>query len=435
MIKSLTKKIANWGQYPKVSAQVFTASDIAEVQQLITENSSILARGNGRCYGDAALNETVFSTKKLNHFLAFDKEKGTLTCQAGVLFADILALIIPEGFFLPVTPGTKFITVGGAIAADVHGKNHHKEGCFSEYLIEFELVDADGKLQKCSRKENTNLFWQTIGGMGLTGIIVTATFKLKPIESAYIRLESLKANNLAEIIEHFEASKNWTYTVAWIDCLQNGKHAGRSILLRGEHATLDELPKKWKANPLKVQQKFRINIPFNFPSFTLNYYTIKIFNFLFYHKQFRKVKKSIVDYDSYFYPLDFIHNWNRIYGKNGFTQYQLVIPCSETNQAVLKQILQIIIQYKQGAFLAVLKQFGKANPLAINSFPLEGYTLTLDFKINRKIQDLINALDAIVTQNKGRVYLAKDAFSKPFMQLSYPKNQKFQSLQVQRLSV
>ena len=429
------EKISNWGNYPIVASEVFELEFLDEVQQLVKTSSSILARGNGRCYGDASLNTRVLSTLKLDKFIAFDREKGILECQSGVLLSDVLDFIVPHGFFLPVTPGTKFITVGGAIAADVHGKNHHKDGCFSDHLISFKLLNEVGNLITCSPSENAVLFWSTVGGMGLTGIVYSASFSLKPIESVYIRQESIKAKNLEEIMQLFEESESWTYTVAWIDCLKKGDKQGRSILMRGEHARLNELSAKKKKAPLKLKGKKKITIPSFFPSFMLNNLSVKAFNFLFYNKQFSKQKTSIIDYDTFFYPLDALHQWNRIYGKAGFTQYQFVIPKGKGLEA-LKRILDMIRKSKQGSFLTVLKLFGKNNPLAYKSFPMEGYTLALDFKINKGLPALIAKLDEIISEYGGKIYLAKDAFSKkelfthPHLDNTSPK---FQAIQAKRL--
>ena len=430
-------QISNWGNYPKVEAKIEQPAYISDVQKAVRDHNQLIARGNGRSYGDASLGRCVLSTRKLNKFLAFDTEMGIISCQAGVLLSEILEVITPKGFFLPVTPGTKFVTVGGAIAADVHGKNHHAEGCFSQHLISFELVDHEGELISCSPSENEGLFWQTVGGMGSTGVIVSATFYLKPIESVYIKQEALQARNLDEIMQFFAESESWTYTMAWIDCLQKGKNMGRSILLRGEHARREELPLKLRKEPLKFRKRLKLNIPFNFPGFVLNSLSIRVFNFLYYHKQLKKIRRGIVSYDPFFYPLDAINNWNRMYGKRGFTQHQFVLPKS-TSREGLEEILTAISKSGHGSFLAVLKLFGDENPFAPNSFPKEGYTLALDFPIKKGLPALLAKLDALVLKHGGRLYLAKDAFmSKEMFAKTYPnfpKSAKFQSDQQIRLA-
>ncbi len=253
MKKNFVQKVANWGNYPVVTGNLRTADTLAEIKSFVKEHNEIIARGNGRCYGDASLAENILSTARLNKFISFDRINGTIECEAGVMLSDVLDLTVKQGYFLFVTPGTKFITVGGAIASDVHGKNHHSEGCFSDHLISFKLLTEHGDVLNCSSTENSELFWATVGGMGLTGIILSAAFKLRNIETAYIRQESIKADNLDEIFALFEESNSWTYNVAWIDCLQTGKNMGRSILMRGEHATKYELTEKTRQTCLACE--------------------------------------------------------------------------------------------------------------------------------------------------------------------------------------
>ena len=428
------KQIANWGNYPKIEAEVHSNQYLDELQQIVQASETILPRGNGRCYGDAALHATVFSTLRLNKILDFDAKTGTFECQAGMLLSDILNFIVPRGFFLPVTPGTKFITLGGALAANVHGKNHHSEGCFSKHVIHFDLMNGAGEVIRCSRNENATIFWNTFGAMGLTGIILSAKFSLKKIETAYIRQETIKVKNLQELMQLFEDSKDWTYTVSWIDLFQTGNQMGRSLLMRGEHALLMDLPANKKSNPLVLKTGFKKRVPFNFPSVVLNKWTVKIFNFLFYRKQFQAQKTQIIPYDKYFYPLDTIHHWNRIYGKNGFTQYQFVLPKAASEKGLV-EILETIRRSGQGSFLTVLKLFGNNEKLAINSFPMEGYTLALDFKITKTLPRLITDLDQLILKYGGKIYRAKDAFSdKRLSQLPLTyEDQKFASMQQQRL--
>lgn len=434
MKPNFTQKVTNWGNFPVVEKEVKSEDSLQKIKDFVKSNNEIIARGNGRCYGDASLSEHIFSTKRLNKFISFDRLNGIIECESGVLLADILEVVVPQGYFLYVTPGTKFISVGGAIASDVHGKNHHAEGCFSEYVIEFSLLNENGEVLKCSREENSEKFWSTIGGMGLTGIILSAKFKLKNIETAYIRQESIKAENLDEIFKLFEESEFWTYNVAWIDCLQTGKNIGRSIMMRGEHAFKHQLPKKLQENPLRLKKKFSPTVPFYFPNFVLNNLTVKLFNFLYFNKQRSKEIKNYIDYETFFYPLDAVNDWNKIYGKTGFIQYQMVIP-KEKGKEGMKRILETIAKSGNGSFLAVLKLFGKNNPEAYNSFPFEGYTLALDFKVNSKLKNLVEKLDAIVEEFGGRIYLTKDSMSKSSLTnyLQNVQNPKFVSLQHKRI--
>ena len=434
MKANFTQKVTNWGNFPVVEKEIKSEDSVDRIKDFVRNNNEVIARGNGRCYGDASLSEHIFSTKRLNKFISFDRLNGIIECESGVLLSQILEIIVPQGYFLYVTPGTKFISVGGAIASDVHGKNHHAEGCFSEFVEAFSLLNENSEVITCSRTENTDKFWATIGGMGLTGIILSARFKLKNIETAYIRQESIKAQNLDEIFKLFEESESWTYNVAWIDCLQTGKNIGRSILMRGEHAFKHELPKKLQQNPLRLKQKFIPKVPFYFPDFMLNKWSVRLFNYLYFNKQKRKEIKNFVDYETFFYPLDVVNDWNKIYGKKGFIQYQMVIPKAQGKEG-MRKILDTIAKSGNGSFLAVLKLFGKENPLAYNAFPLEGYTLALDFKVNSKLTKLVADLDKIVEEFGGRIYLTKDSMSKSSLTnyLQNVQNPKFVSMQHKRI--
>ncbi|AZI31809.1 FAD-binding oxidoreductase [Kaistella carnis] len=428
------QEVANWGNFPVVEKEMKSEDSLSKIIDFVKNHNEIIARGNGRCYGDSALSEHIFSTKRLNKFISFDRLNGVIECESGVLLSQVLEVIVPQGYFLFVTPGTKFVTVGGAIASDVHGKNHHAEGCFSEYVLEFSLLNERGEVLKCSRDENQEKFWATIGGMGLTGIILSAKFKLKNIETSYIYQESIKADNLDEIFRLFEESESWTYNVAWIDCLQKDKNLGRSILMRGEHAFKHQISQKQQQNPLELKKGINPSVPFYFPGFVLNNLTVKLFNLLYFNKQRKKTVKNFVHYESFFYPLDIVNDWNKIYGKKGFIQYQMVIP-KEKGKEGMRKILETIAKSGNGSFLAVLKLFGKNNPEAYNSFPQEGYTLALDFKVNSKLKKLVAQLDSIVEEYGGRIYLTKDSMSKSSLTnyLENVQNSKFQSLQQKRI--
>ena len=430
------KTVTNWGNFPVIEANVTESSKISEIQTFVGQQQSLIARGNGRCYGDSSLSKNIFSTLKLNKFLAFDAGSNTLECESGVLLSDILDVIVPRGIFLPVTPGTKFVTVGGAIAADVHGKNHHSEGSFADHIIFLDLLKADGSVIRCSPDENANIFWQTCGGMGLTGIILRSKFKLKQIETSYIRQISHKADDIEKVMRLFEGSGNNTYSVAWLDCFAGKRHLGRSILRLGEHSSFDELPARLKKDPLRLTPKGGLNLPFFFPAFSVNYLSVKALNLLYYHKQWGETVENFEHFDSFFYPLDGINHWNRIYGRRGFVQYQFVLP-KETSYDGLVKILDKIQLSGQGSPLAVLKLFGKQNPNAVMSFPIEGYTLALDFKVNPAVFRLLDELDEIVLAHEGRLYLAKDSrMSSDVFHRSYSKfvpSGTFRSKQAERL--
>ncbi len=426
--------IANWGLYPSVECDSFTPNDYEEAKKLINDNQQVIARGNGRCYGDASISNKIISSLALNKIIEFNEFTGVISCQSGVLLSTILEYVVPKGYFLPVTPGTKFITVGGAFASDIHGKNHHIDGVFSDHVIEVKIINETGDI--ITAKPEEELFNQTAGGMGLSGFILEVQFKLKKIETSFIKQTAIRAKNLTEIFSFFEKYNNYTYSVAWIDCFARGKDIGRSVLLLGEHAKFSEVINN--KDPLIVHNKPFLNIPFFFPSWILNPLSIKIFNKLFYYKPSSKIDNLITHYDPYFYPLDKINNWNRIYGQNGFIQYQFVIPKENSYEAVRK-ILEILSNNKLGSFLAVLKLFGKSHENRFLEFPIEGYTLALDIKISKNLLNILDQLDEIVTSYGGKIYLTKDArMSKMNYDLQYPnqlpRSKKFVSHQSVRLS-
>jgi FAD/FMN-containing dehydrogenase len=401
-------QLSNWGNFPRIDTCVKRLADDKAIANEIRKAQSSVARGLGRCYGDSALNrDLVLSMLSLAHLIDFDESTGLLTCEAGMDLSSILDVFLPRGWFLPVTPGTRFITVGGAIASDIHGKNHHVAGSFSRHVSWFDLLTADGNVVRCSRSLPPELFHATCGGQGLTGVILRAAFTLQRVDSAFIRQETIKAANLDEIMEQFEASDSWTYSVAWIDCLQSGKSLGRSALMRGEHAHPDELKDKMAKKPFRRKNGTKLNVPIDFPSFALNTLSVKAFNALYYSRFPEGVRESIVTLDSFFYPLDAVGNWNRVYGKRGFTQYQFVLP-KEAARKGLKRILERIAASGQGSFLAVLKLFGPGDPGYL-SFPMEGWTLALDFPICKRLFPLLDELDAIVLDHGGHHYLTKDA--------------------------
>jgi decaprenylphospho-beta-D-ribofuranose 2-oxidase len=418
-------KVSNWGKYPEVEASVFEYNDVQKYPTLIGENDHMIPRGMGRCYGDSALAKNILSTLKLNHLLAFDEEKGILTCEAGVTFEEVIRLFIPKGWFMPVSPGTKFITIGGAIASDIHGKNHHAKGTFSNHVYWMEIILPNGEIKKCSATENADLFALTCGGMGLTGLISKVCFQLFKVETSYIRQESIKAKNLDEIMKIFEDTSSWTNSVAWIDCLSKGKSLGKSIMTVGEWAKVSELKtEKQKNNPLKIHKDGKLFLPFDFPNFTINSLTVRAFNLLYYNKQISRLKSSIVHYETFYYPLDGILHWNRVYGKNGFTQYQFVLPHATSREGLIA-IIEKIGQRGMGSFLTVLKLFGEQEENYIR-FPKGGYTLAIDFKIDKKVWSFLDELDELVHKYGGRVYLTKDVRMKHEMLMkSYPQAQAF----------
>ena len=416
----MKSRLISWGKFPQVKNQLHTFNSLADLECLIKEHSTVIACGNGKSYGDSALSTAIIDVKPHDLFLSFDEKTGLLHVQAGVMLSDIIEHFVPRGWFLKVVPGTKLITIGGAIASDVHGKNHHIDGCFSESIKEFSIMLADGEIKTVSKIKNKSLFQATCGGQGLTGVIIDAKFYLKKILSPVIAQTTIRTNNLRETFTAFEKHKDKAYSVAWIDCMAKEENRGRCLLMVGDFI------KKPVYGELYYQQKSKLSIPFNFPRFSLNKYTIKAFNWIYYRKVKTGESKRHVDIDSFFFPLDAISRWNNIYGRKGFVQYQFILPI-ETSYNGLEIILKKIAQSGEGSFLAVLKLYGKCNDNYL-SFPLEGYSLALDFKVGDKIFTLLDELDEIVQQLGGRIYLAKDArVSKENFEKGYPKIEKFRN--------
>jgi len=430
--------LMSWGMFPNIKNNVFKFDKKKLLTKIINENNELIPYGNGRSYGDSALSSNIINVRPLDYFINFNEETGLLHVQAGVLLSEILESFIPRGWFLKVTPGTKLITIGGAIASDIHGKNHHIEGCFSKCIKDFKIMLADGKVITCSKEASPELFKATCGGQGLTGVILEAKIYLKKINSQYIDQTTIKTKNLKETFEAFEKHQNEPYSVAWIDCLAKGNKIGKCLLMFGDFKDDGNLNYK-----LKPQKK----IPFKFPPIFLNNWSMRIFNWFFYSIVREKISKQTVDIETFFFPLDAMKDWNHIYGKNGFTQYQFIFP-KESSYQGLEEILTTISKSGKGSFLAVLKLYGKANDNYL-SFPMEGYSLALDFKIETGLFDLLNQLDEIVIKYRGRIYLAKDVrVNKETFEKGYPQIEtfrkfrkenkmdiKFQSFQSKRVEI
>ena len=406
--------------YPQIDCERYRFDSEEKLKEIISANDRLIPFGNGRSYGDSALSENIIDVKPKNYFLGFDEEKGLLHIQAGVLLSEILEAFVPKGWFLKVTPGTKLITVGGAIASDIHGKNHHVEGCFSECVEEFTIMLPNGETFACTKEEAPDLWKATCGGQGLTGVILEAKIYLKKINSQYIDQITIKTKNLKETFEAFEEYSDKPYSVAWIDCLAKGDEMGKCLLMVGDFR--DDGKLDYKLKPQK-------SIPFNLPNFALNNWSVRAFNWLYYGKAKEGVSKQRVDIDTFFYPLDAVGHWNRIYGKNGFIQYQFILP-KETSYEGLEEILTTISNSGKGSFLAVLKLYGKANGNWL-SFPIEGYGLALDLKIEKGLFELLDQLDKIIVKYKGRIYLTKDArASKETFEQGYPHMEKFKQYRI-----
>jgi decaprenylphospho-beta-D-ribofuranose 2-oxidase len=400
-------RLSGWGRFPVLEARVHAPRSIEALRDLVVASPNVIARGNGRAYGDSAINPAAtLETRHLNRMIAFDKASGQLIAEAGVMLGDIITACLPLGWFPMVSPGTKFVTLGGAIAADVHGKNHHQDGSFRECVDWVDVMGQDGEVQRCSQIENATLFDHTLGGMGLTGIVLRAAIRLRPVETAWIRQTAVAAPNLKAAMTAFESAQDATYSVAWIDCLGTGAGLGRSLVMLVEHANCGDLTRRQAGAPFEIKSKRKLSVPFDFPSFALNRVSVRTFNALYYWAGARKTGAQLVDWDSYFYPLDAILGWNRIYGRKGFAQYQCVLPL-DRSEAGLAALLEEIAKAGSGSFLAVLKRFGKQD--SAFSFPMEGYTLALDFPVSKRTLALLDRLDQITIDHGGRFYLAKDS--------------------------
>ena len=362
---------------------------------------------------------------RFRNMLSFDAQTGILVCEAGVLLQEILDVFVPRGFFPIVTPGTKFVTVGGMIAADVHGKNHHQAGSFRSCVEWIDVLLGDGSVLRCSRAEYEAFFGATIGGMGLTGIIARAAIRLMPVETAYISQRTLYAPDLDSAMALLQAAEGAPYVVGWVDCLATGGNLGRSLIYLGEHVRRDQLPEGLR-DQAALMPRFQFPVPIDFPDAALNTWTVRAFNTFYLAKGRLAASEHIVHYDGYFYPLDSIRNWNRIYGRRGFVQYQCVMP-KESSAIGLRQVMQVIADSGLGSFLSVLKLLGAGAGML--SFPIEGYTLALDFPVCPDTFQLLDRLDRIVLKCGGRLYLVKDArMSKPMFRESYTEWEAFAAI-------
>jgi len=396
-------KLSGWGRYPMVETDLVSPHSENDLRDHLAKGC--IARGNGRAYGDSAVGTaTTLHMRHFKRMLRFDAQAGILEAEAGVLLEDIIKVFLPQGWFPKVTPGTKYVTLGGMIAADVHGKNHHKDGGMSGTLVWIDLMSADGSVQRL--RPDTPQFSWTCGGMGLTGIILRAAIKLRRVETGYIEQRTLSAPNLQGALEMLNAAQSATYSVAWIDCLSKGAALGRALIMLGEHAKHTALHSALHSDPFALKPRRKWSMPMAAPQVLLNQYTARAFNAAYWRAGQRKTEPILTDWDRYFYPLDAILGWNRIYGRHGFLQFQCVLP-HETAEAGLHALLQVTSEAGLGAFLAVLKQMGtEAGGI---SFPRPGLTLAIDFPRNPASLNLIERLDQIVLAHEGRFYLAKDA--------------------------
>lgn len=418
--------VSGWGRFPVVDTDVLRPRSFGAVGEAVAGVTGSVARGNGRAYGDAAIGavRTVAMTG-FDRVRSFDPATGRIRLEAGVLLSDLIETFGPRGFLPFVVPGTRFVSIGGAIAADVHGKNHHCEGGFGRYVDSLLLRTGQGEVIEASREQNADAFFATVGGMGLTGIILEATMRLRRVETGWIRERVISASDLDAAMRALEASDAATYSVAWIDCVARGRDLGRSLIYLGEHAGKDVLA--GGADVFPPGKDPGLAVPVDLPSMALNRTSVRAFNELYYRMGARRAGGShVVSLYPYFFPLDSIGEWNRIYGKRGFLQHQCVIP-ERGARAVLGEILDRVARRGDASFLAVLKKLGQGD--GILSFPLPGYTLALDFPVKGDILNFLDEIDRLVVAADGRLYLAKDARqSRATFEAGYPALQRFNAI-------
>jgi FAD/FMN-containing dehydrogenase len=410
--------MSSWGRLTQPLHHVVTLRDAMAVPDLLrTRQGAGLAFGMGRSYGDVCLNDggTLWKTTGLDRFISLDEQSGVLICEAGALLRDIQRLVIPRGWILPVTPGTQLVTVGGAIANDVHGKNHHVLGSFGDHVKRIRLMRTDGSIIECGPSEHVEWFAATVGGLGLTGVITEVQIQLRRTNGPWLDTETMPYAGLDEFFTLADDSENgWEHTVSWIDCLDR---SGRGIFMRGNPAMRTEIPA-----PAKVGTGMPI-VP---PVSLVNGPSLRAFNMLYFNLKKHRAGRQQAHYEPFFYPLDHVPNWNRMYGPKGFFQYQSVVPRDVARDAV-QAMLEVISRSGSGSFLAVLKTFGDKEPLGLLSFPQPGATLALDFPNKGKsTHELFIQLDAIVMEAKGRLYPAKDArMPEAMFKVGYPKLDEF----------
>jgi FAD/FMN-containing dehydrogenase len=419
-----TSQLESWGRYPKAVQAAVKLNWSTEPLPWAAVQGTVLPRGKGRSYGDVCLNDggTLLLTEALDRFIALDAGSGVLRCEAGVTLEQILHLAVPRGWFLPVTPGTKFVTVGGAVANDVHGKNHHRMGTFGRHVRAFELLRSDGSRRVCSPTENPDWFRATIGGLGLTGLMTWVEIQLKKIASPFLAVEHVQYRNLDEFFRLArESEAGFEHTVAWVDCLARGASLGRGIFMRGNDATAAQ-----SASLPAAREKKTRTFPADAPGWTLNRFTVAAFNTLFFHRLGHPNQNKLLHYDPFFYPLDSILEWNRLYGRRGFFQYQFVVPLEQAETAVAA-VLEKTARSGAASFLSVMKTFGDCPSPGLLSFPRKGLTLAMDFpNLGDRALRLMRELDEVVLGRGGILYPAKDArMSAACFQESYPQWKEF----------
>ena len=410
---SPTVTLTGWGRVAPSSAVLAEPASAANAAVLLQAGgpvTGVIPRGLGRSYNNAAQCEggVVISTGRLNQIIELNPDTGVVTCEAGVSLEQLMVAGLPSGWFVPVSPGTRQVSVGGAIAADVHGKNHHVAGSFASHVTSFDLLPPGGELRTVTRQAEPGLFWATAGGMGLTGLIVRATVQLKRVATSRVRVDTVRTADIDETMAVLaEHDRGYGYTVAWSDCLASGGRLGRSVITSGDFAELGDLPASAKADPFAFRPGARLGLPDRFPPGLINRYTVALANEAYYRKAPRQRQGEIQTIGQFFHPLDAIRNWNRAYGPGGFRQYQYVVPFGR--EAAVRRSFEMVSRAHAPSFVTVLKRFGEGDP-GLLSFPMAGWTLALDFPARTPgLAGLLDRLDEVVLEAGGRVYLAKDS--------------------------
>jgi decaprenylphospho-beta-D-ribofuranose 2-oxidase len=426
-----TALLTGWGRTAPTPAIVSPVHGDDDVLSVLNGHSprGVLARGLARSYGDAAQNAggLVLDMTAADRVLDVNLGNGEVEVEAGISLDRLMNLFVPMGFFVPVTAGTRYVTVGGAIAADIHGKNHHIAGSFSQHVRWLDLLTADGQVRRVGPEEDADLFWATAGGMGLTGVILRARVRMKPIESSRIVVDTDRTPDLDSLMTLLsETDHLYDYSVAWIDCVAKGRRMGRSVLTRGRFARRDELPSRQQADPLHYSGSVRLSVPDVFPPGLLNGATVAAFNELWYRKSPKRKRGQLQTIPTFFHPLDGVGEWNRIYGPRGFVQYQFTVPFGQ--EQAMREALERISSSGHASFLAVLKRFGEGNP-GMLSYPSPGWTLALDVPVVRGLAELLDRLDELVVAAGGRIYLAKDSRVRPeLFEHMYPELEHFRAV-------
>lgn len=428
-----SSNLSGWGLATRSRATVVTGPSSCIAESITRAGGrGVIARGLGRSYGDAAQNAggTAFILESSLADVELDRERATVGVGGGVSLHDLLEVLVPQGFFVPVTPGTRFVTVGGAVASDIHGKNHHLEGSFGNHLVELDLLLADGSVRTVGPDREPDVFWATVGGMGLTGIILRARFRVLPIETSRCLVSTRRCRDIDELMAVMsEDDDKFRYSVAWTDLLATGANLGRSVLWRGDHARLDDLDPGSRAEPLRHQPRHLLSVPPMVPEpGFVNPLTSRLFSEVWYRKAPRHRDGELKSISAFFHPLDAVGHWNRLYGRRGFLQYQFVVPFDA--DGTLRRIVERLAAAQIASPLVVLKRFGPANPGPL-SFPMPGWTLTVDVPAGASgLIEILRELDELVLGAGGRHYLAKDAhMTAATLRRGYPRLGEWQAVQ------